>query len=56
MDPETLLSQDREGYLVQKAILEKSLQIEGQEESDKMKVLAQMIGVETAKIIAKMFS
>ncbi len=55
MDPKLLLEQGREDYLIHMAILQKAIEIEGRQKFDEIKLLAQTVGIETAKLIAKMF-
>ena len=56
MDPDVLLNQDHEGHLVHLALINKAIEIEGKQKFEEFKILATLVGIETAKIVAKIFS
>ena len=56
MDPDVLLDQDHEGHLVHLALLNKAIEIEGKNKFEEYKILATLVGIETAKILAKVLS
>lgn len=56
MDPDVLLDQDHEGHLIHLALINKAIEIEGKQKFEEYKILAQLVGIETAKLLQKIFS
>jgi hypothetical protein len=54
-DPKGVLDQGAEDYLISIAFLKKAMQIRSEEKSEEIKVLAELTGLEVAKVIAKIF-
>jgi hypothetical protein len=55
MNPYDFLSQGKEDYLISIAIIQKALQISNERKSEEIKVLAELTGLEVAKVIANIF-
>jgi len=55
MDPIDFLSQPRDDHLIHLAILQRAISIDGKNKLDEIDLLSKKVGVETARIFAKMF-
>ena len=55
MESTTLLSQGPEDYLINMAIIQNAIKLKNSEKIEEIKVLAELIGYEVAKTIAKIF-
>ena len=55
MDPQVLLRQGTEDYLISISMIESALKLKNSEKIEEIKVLAELIGYEVAKTIAKIF-
>jgi hypothetical protein len=55
MDGKKLLSQGSEDYLIDIALLQKAMKLSSEQKVEEIKVLAELIGLEVAKTIAKIF-
>jgi hypothetical protein len=55
MNPKEVLDQGREDYLLDIAFMQKALKLSTEQKIDEIKVLAELIGLEVAKTIAKIF-
>jgi len=55
MDPNVLLSQGTEDYIISVAMMQSALKLKNSDKIEEIKVLAELIGYEVAKTIAKIF-
>ena len=55
MDPNALLRQGSEDYMISVAIIQNALKLKNSEKIQEIKVLAELTGYEVAKTIAKIF-
>jgi len=55
MDPNKVLDQGSEDYLMSMAFMRKAIELSTEQKVEEIKVLAELIGFEVAKTIAKIF-
>jgi len=55
MDPKKVLDQGSEDYLISIALMQKAIEITSKEKVEEIQILAELIGFEVAKTIAKIF-
>jgi hypothetical protein len=55
MDPSHLLKQGSDEYLISIAILKKAMEISNERKTEEIKVLAELTGIEVAKVMSRMF-
>lgn len=55
MDGKKVLSQGGEDYLVDIALMKKALKLSSEQKVEEIKVLAELIGLEVAKTMSKIF-
>lgn len=51
----SLLSRDKNDYLINIALMKKAMQLSSERKSEEIKVLAELIGFKVAEVIAKIF-
>jgi len=55
MEPFPVLEQGKEDYLISMAIVTKALKLQSERKTQEIEVLAELVGYEVAKVIAKIF-
>jgi hypothetical protein len=55
MDPYKVITQGHEDYLISIALMKKAMKLSSEQKSEEIKVLAELTGLEVAKVLAKIF-
>jgi len=55
MDPYQVMSQGEEDYLISIALMKKAMKLSVEQKTEEIKVLAELTGLEVAKVLAKIF-
>jgi hypothetical protein len=55
IDPYKVISQGHEDYLISIALMKKAMKLSSEQKSEEIKVLAELTGLEVAKVLAKIF-
>jgi hypothetical protein len=55
VDPKGVLDQGPEDYMISIALLKKAMTLSSEQKAEEIKALAELTGLEVAKVIAKIF-